>query len=230
MQFLSLWLELTNAIMHLYRYWKQYLREIDYDELVYGHDRLSEIAEKHPNCLGGVIRFLYVIILKRMEIRDGSRSVNSVDVMFNFDLIGFTGTPFLDNYPTASYIRSHREDNIPPVIDRSFYAYTNEDISPETFKERFAIFQGTNSNVNVKFVSSDFMLDTLKVGEMETLKAIFECEQQESQVIPPFNVVVDLCGVFKLTNIYDVKDLVLRHFGQECFHYICKSTRLSLHQ
>lgn len=79
------------------RYWKENLRELDYDELVYGHDRLSEIAEKHPRCTSGIIRFLYIIILKRMEIRDGSRSVNSVDIMFNFDIIGFTGTPFLDN-------------------------------------------------------------------------------------------------------------------------------------
>ena len=27
--------------------------------------------------------------------------------VFNFDLIGFTGTPFIDNYPTFSYIREH---------------------------------------------------------------------------------------------------------------------------
>jgi hypothetical protein len=45
----------------LYRYWRQHLRELDYDELVYGHDRLSEIAEKHPNCLG-IIQFFYIIL------------------------------------------------------------------------------------------------------------------------------------------------------------------------
>ena len=31
--------------------------------------------------------------------------MNSVDVVFNFDCVGFTGTPFIDNYPTSSYIR-----------------------------------------------------------------------------------------------------------------------------
>jgi hypothetical protein len=48
-----------------------------------------------------------------MEIRDKSRSVNSVDCVFNFDCIGFTGTPFIDNYPTFAYIRSQRQDQIP---------------------------------------------------------------------------------------------------------------------
>ena len=42
-------------------------------------------------------------------IRGRSRSVNSIDVVFNFDCIGFTGTPFIDNYPTFGYIRSGRE-------------------------------------------------------------------------------------------------------------------------
>lgn len=39
-----------------------------------------------------------------MEIHDKSRCVNSIDVVFNFDCLGFTGTPFIDNYPTYSYI------------------------------------------------------------------------------------------------------------------------------
>ena len=124
------------------------------------------------------------------------------------------------NYPTADYIRTHRKDNIPEVIDRSFYAYSSEQISATTFKDRFELFQGTNNNVNVEFVSSDFLQDALKVGEMETLKAIFEKEHQRAQTTPPFNVVVDLCGVFKLTTIYDVRSLVLKHFGPDCFHYI----------
>ena len=106
------------------------------------------------------------------------------------------------------------------MIDRSFYAYTNEDISAKTFQERFSIFQGTNKNVNVEFVSSNFMQQTLKLGEMETLQAIFEREQRGSTTTPPFNVAVDLCGVFKLTTIYDVRALILKHFGPDCFHYI----------
>ena len=55
---------------------------------------------------------------------------------------------------------------------------------------------------------------------METLQEIFEKEQQRSKMTPPFNVVVDLCGVFKLTTIYDVRSLVIKHFGPDCFHYI----------
>lgn len=210
-----------------FEYWKEFLAELDYDELVYGHDKLSEIAEKHPNNRSGLIHFLYVIIMKRMEVRDGSRSVNSVDIIFNFDCIGFTGTPFLDNYPTANYIRNQRKDNIPPTIDRSFYAYTSENLSTEGFESRFARFQGQNSNVQAEYVSSDFMQETLRAGEMKTLKAIFEREQSNAEAmkeskttVAPFNAIVDLCGIFKLSNIYDVRSLVLKHFGPDCFHYI----------
>lgn len=106
------------------------------------------------------------------------------------------------------------------MIDRSFYAYTSDGISAKAFQERFSIFQGTNRNVNVEFVSSNFMQETLKSGEMETLQAIFEREQKGSNVTPPFNVIVDLCGVFKITTIYDVRALILKHFGPDCFHYI----------
>ena len=45
-----------------------------------------------------------------------SVSVNSIDVVFNFDCIGFTGTPFIDNYPTfststtnANYLNSYSD-------------------------------------------------------------------------------------------------------------------------
>lgn len=202
------------------------MAELDYDELVYGHDRLSEIAEKHPSTLSGLIRFLYTIILKRMEIRDRSKSVNSVDIIFNFDCIGFTGTPFLDNYPTSDYIRHQREDDIPPCIDRSFYAYTSENLPSQEFEQRFARFQGHNSNVQVEYVSSDFMQEKLRASEMETLKAIFEREESKSALaagsakVPPFNVIVDLCGIFKLSTIDDIRSLILKHFGPDCFHYI----------
>ena len=43
-----------------------------------------------------------------MEIHDKSRCVNSIDVIFNFDCIGFTGTPFIDNYPTFQYIKDKK--------------------------------------------------------------------------------------------------------------------------
>ncbi|KAL7554568.1 hypothetical protein ACHAWF_019036 [Thalassiosira exigua] len=210
-----------------FEYWKEFLAELDYDELVYGHDRLSEIADKHPKTLGGLIRFLYIIILKRMEVRDRSKSVNSVDIIFNFDCIGFTGTPFLDNYPTSNYIRHQREDDIPPCIDRSFYAYTSEELPTAEFERRFALFQGQNSNVQVEYVPSDFMHISLKVGEMDTLKEIFEREATRSKVATeerigraPFNAIVDLCGIFKLSNIDDVRSMILKLFGPDCFHYI----------
>ena len=61
-----------------------------------------------------------------MEVRDKSRSVNSIDIVFNFDCVGFTGTPFIDNYPTFAYIASGRSDAIPQMVDRSFYAYSAE--------------------------------------------------------------------------------------------------------
>ena len=92
--------------------------------------RLSELVAKFPETKQGLIRFLYEIILRRMEIRDKSRSVNSIDIVFNFDCIGFTGTPFIDNYPTFSYLRGHRQDEIPSLIDRSFYVYTSDALPP----------------------------------------------------------------------------------------------------
>ena len=33
-------------------------------------------------------------------------------------------------------------------------------------------------------------------------------------------MIVDLCGIFKLSSIDDVRSLILKHFGPDCFHYI----------
>ena len=96
---------------------------------------------RHPETKDGLAGFLYEIILRRMEIRDKSRSVNSIDVVFNFDCIGFTGTPFIDNYPTFGYISSGRQDKIPDLIDRSFYVYETENVSKQEFEDRFVKFQ-----------------------------------------------------------------------------------------
>ena len=74
-----------------YEYWAEHVSTLDFDDLVYGHDRLSELVAKQPETKDGLLRFLYEVILRRMEIRDKSRSVNSVDVVFNFDCLGFTG-------------------------------------------------------------------------------------------------------------------------------------------
>jgi hypothetical protein len=94
-----------------YEYWNEhFVNQLDFDDLVYGHEKLLEICDKSPDAKDGLVRFLYEIILRKMEIRDNSRSVNSIDIIFNFDCIGFTGTPFLDNYPTADYIRLGRRD------------------------------------------------------------------------------------------------------------------------
>ena len=94
---------------------------IDYDDLVYGNLSLAELVDRHPETKEGLAGFLYEIILRRMEIRDKSRSVNSVDVVFNFDSIGFTGTPFIDNYPTFGYISSGRQDDIPGLATNSIF-------------------------------------------------------------------------------------------------------------
>ena len=195
-----------------FEYFTEHVRHIDYDELVYGNNRLSALVQQHPETKEGLSRFLYEIILRRMEIQDKSRSVNSIDVVFNFDCIGFTGTPFIDNYPTFAYIKRQREDKIPDLIDRSFYVYSNTPLSQEQFEERFAQFQGTNSNVLVEYVPSDFVQGA--GDELEILAHVFTRESHG------FNVLVDLCGVFKKTSIYEVRDLVLRRFGPDRFRYI----------
>jgi hypothetical protein len=209
------------------------MRHLDYDDLVYGNDRLSTLVEKFPEVKDGLTRFLYEIILRRMEIRDKSRSVNSIDVVFNFDCIGFTGTPFIDNYPTFAYIRNQREDDIPSLIDRSFYAYTSENLSAVDFEARFESFQAQNNHVLVNYVPSDFVEDA--TDELAILKQLFVAENEKGMagmtprmaevelcdggssssssgvVAPPatvqegFNVLVDLCGIFKKTTIHEVR-------------------------
>lgn len=217
-----------------FEYWNaHFVHQLEFDDLVYGHEKLSEIVERHPGTKDGLSRFLYEIILRRMEIRDKSRSVNSVDVIFNFDCIGFTGTPFLDNYPTFGYIRARREDEIPDMIDRSFYAYTSDSLSKEEFEERFKCFQGQNSSVMVQYVPSEFIRDSS--CEMETLESIFLRQEQAEGALSThnssetggesisngrFNALVDLCGVFKQSTIHDVRDLIRKHFGTDHFHYI----------
>ena len=57
------------------------------------------------------------------------------------------------------------------MIDRSFYAYTSESLPHAEFEERFARFQGKNSDVLVEYVSSDFMSDASE--ELAILEAIF---------------------------------------------------------
>ena len=125
-----------------FEYYSAHVRVLEFDDLVYGQLSLSALVAKHPEVKDGLTRFLYEIILRRMEVRDKSRSVNSIDVVFNFDCVGFTGTPFIDNYPTFAYISSARCDEIPQMIDRSFYAYSAEALSDSELEARPAAFQG----------------------------------------------------------------------------------------
>lgn len=208
-----------------FEYWNtHFVHQLDFDDLVYGHESLSELVDKHPETRDGLARFLYEIILRRMEIRDKSRSVNSVDVVFNFDCIGFTGTPFLDNYPTFDYIRHERKDDIPDLIDRSFYAYSSDNLSVSEFESRFAMFQGQNNDVTVKYVDSDFIRESK--DEMATLEALFVREESECSSISDkkdpvcFNAIVDLCGIFKRSSVHDVRNLIKKHFGPDRFHFV----------
>ena len=80
-----------------FEYWQAHVcGTLDYDDLVYGRHQLTALVKAHPSVKLGLVRYLFAVILRRMEIRDKSRSVNAIDVVFNFDLIGFTGTPFID--------------------------------------------------------------------------------------------------------------------------------------
>jgi hypothetical protein len=258
-----------------FEYWCDHLKPLDYDDLVYGHETLSELVAKHSSATkDGLIRFLYEIILRRMEIRDKSRSVNSIDIVFNFDAIGFTGTPFVDNYPTFEYIRDAREDAIPDMIDRSFYAYTSDALSDAEFQAKFAAFQGQNHTVLVEYVSSEFVAKN-QHDELAILKHIFGREKDvalraaavtkwsdhasmalqpagsaasvaevdssssmatsppdvthaslsassSNSVVAPFNVLVDLCGIFKRSSIHQVRDTVKAELGDgaDSFQFI----------
>lgn len=193
-----------------FEYWKEhFLHHLDFDDLVYGHEKLSEIVSKHPMTRDGLNRYLFEVILRRMEIRDKSRSVSSIDVVFNFDCLGFTGTPFLDNYPTFAYIRDGRNDDLPNLIDRSFYAYSSESLQQDEFQRRFARFQSKNNDVSVEYVSSDFIRDSS--DEMAILGSIFAREAREAVSTP--NVIVDLCGIVKKATIHDIRNLLVKHFG-----------------
>jgi hypothetical protein len=157
----------------------------------------------------GLNRYLFEVILRRMEIRDNSRSVSSIDVIFNFDCLGFTGTPFLDNYPTFAYIREGRNDVLPNLIDRSFYTYASENLSQGEFQQRFTQFQGKNSDVRAEYVPSDFIGNLS--DEMAILGSIFERETAEGG--DTLNVMVDLCGIVKKATIHDIRNLLVKHFG-----------------
>ena len=89
------------------------------------------------------------------------------------------------------------------------------------FESRFASFQGLNHNVMVEYVPSEF-IQASGIDEMATLAYILEREHRvaTAQGQAGFNALVDLCGVFKRSSIHDVRDLVLKQYGAERFHYV----------
>ena len=64
-----------------------------------------------------------------------------MDIIFNFDYIGFTGTPLLDNYPTADYIRHEQKYDILTMINGDSYVYTSNELLQTEFEARFISFQ-----------------------------------------------------------------------------------------
>ena len=86
----------------------------------------------------------------------------------------------------------------------------------------------------VKYMSSYF-IEELQ-DELEILSRLFELETGPSGYVDVdqimteegsvasdlngFNCLVDLCGIFKKTSVYEVKSLLLQKFGTDQFRYI----------
>lgn len=120
------------------------------------------------------------------------------------------------------------------MIERHFYAYTSENLPQDEFQRRFALFQGQNSNVMIRYAPSDFIRQSS--DEMTTLEIIFEREEEMMGATngaagrgdasgamipaPAFNTIVDLCGIFKRSSIVDVAKRIKKHFGPDKFHYL----------
>jgi len=118
------------------------------------------------------------------------------------------------------------------MINRDFYAYSSDKLPEAEFEARFETFQGQNNNVRARYVSSDFIRSS--PNEMATLESIFVKEEQtnasfssmtidDANIEPEptsFNVVVDLCGIFKRSSIQDVCDCIRNHYGPDRFHYL----------
>jgi hypothetical protein len=61
---------------------------------------------------------------------------------------------------------------------------------------------------------------TASLTPLSAGQAVEMCRKDEDRQESSFNVIVDLCGVFKRSTIHDVRDLVKRHFGPDRFHYV----------
>ena len=83
--------------------------------------------------------------------------MNSIDVIFNFDCKGFTGTPFIDNYPTYEYIKNKKIAKIPDLIFKDFYLHSNNKELNQVYRVKLAQFQGDNNHVILKYVDSDWL-------------------------------------------------------------------------
>ena len=118
------------------------------------------------------------------------------------------------------------------MIKRDFYAYSSDELPEAEFEARFESFQGQNNNVRARYVSSDFIRSS--PNEMATLESIFVNEEQTNASFSSmtiydgnvesepssFNVVVDLCGIFKRSSIQDVCSCIREHYGPDRFHYL----------
>lgn len=101
------------------------------------------------------------------------------------------------------------------MIDRRFYVYSTDNLSNEEFQTRFTQFQGRSNDVKVAYRLSNFITES--PNEMATLDLLFEKEETGPGYL---NVIVDLVGVFKLSTVHDIRNLILRKFGKDRFDYI----------
>ena len=72
---------------------------IDYDDFVYGAETFSTLVRCYPRTRGGLVCFLYEIILRRRVIQDKMRAVNSFDIVLN-SLGSFMSRPSGTTLPT----------------------------------------------------------------------------------------------------------------------------------
>ena len=119
-----------------FEYYNQFIIHIDFDDLIYGTQSLSSLIKEFPKIKKGIVQYLFKIIIRKIEIQGKSKSVNSIDIIFNFDCKGFTGTPFIDNYPTAEYIKSKTNKPIPDLINRDFYLHSNNKEINKIYNEK----------------------------------------------------------------------------------------------
>ena len=151
-------------------------------------------------------------------MRDKSRSVNSIDVVFNFDCIGFTGTPFIDNYPTfatsARGARTHPRPHRPLVLH-----VHRRRASRRRVRERFRFSRG--GRLGARRVRRRTLRRPRRTSSPTSRGSLpmrarsggggasaGEARARARARMLGFNVLVDLCGIFKKASSR-VRDVVL---------------------